>query len=334
MKKILFLILLTILLLGSTVSLVSCDAVMTDEEGDKPHIVTTVFPSYDWVRALLGNQADKADLTLLLDSGVDLHSYQGTAKDILQISSCDLLIYVGGPSDKWIDDVLQNAVNKSMTVIRLLDILGDDVHLHENDAHDHEHTDDDTHSIVQDEHVWLSLKHAARFCRAIETALFSLLPDCADEISINASAYMNELTTLDNAYRAAVDNAKQKTLLFADRFPFIYLTEDYDIPYYAAFSGCASAESEITPATRIFLAKKVDELGLSFILQTDTADGQIANAVRESATNGDTISILTLHSMQSITASDASRGATYLSIMQENLSILKRAFGEKASTAS
>ncbi len=334
MKKTLLLILLTVLLLGSTVFLASCDAAMTEKEGEEPRIVTTVFPSYDWVRVLLGNQADKADLTLLLDSGVDLHSYQGTAKDILQISSCDLLIYVGGPSDKWIDDVLKHAVNKNMTVIRLLDILGEDALLQEHDAHDHEHTEDDTHTLLQDEHVWLSLKNAVRFCRAIESALSSLLPDCADEISINASAYIKELTTLDDAYRAAVDNAKQKTLLFADRFPFIYLTEDYDIPYYAAFSGCASAESEITPATRIFLAKKVDELGLSYILQTDTADGQIANAVRQSATNGDAVSILTLHSMQSITAADASRGTTYLYIMQENLSILKRAFGEKVSTAS
>lgn len=106
----------------------SAPAPSASQSGSKPlKIVTTIFPEYDWVREILGDKADHAEVTMLLDNGVDLHSYQPTADDIIKISGCDLFIYVGGESDGWVEDALKEAANKDMQVINLLDVLGEQV---------------------------------------------------------------------------------------------------------------------------------------------------------------------------------------------------------------
>ena len=319
-------------------SLLSVSGTASAEEAaaaPKKRIVTTIFPIYDWVMNVLGEQVENAEVSMLLDNGVDLHSYQPTADDIVRISGCDLFIYVGGESDEWVRDALQEATNKNMTVINLMEALGDSVkeeELVEGMEHDHDHEQEEDHDhdaeaeeAEYDEHVWLSLKNAAVLCRTIAEALGQIDRENAARYTANAEAYTEKLNTLDAQYQAAVDAAALHTLLFADRFPFRYLADDYALDYYAAFVGC-SAETEASFETIIFLAGKLDELGLPAVLQIESADGSIARTVVESTQSRDQ-QILTMDSMQSTTAKDVAAGANYLSIMEKNLDILKAALG-------
>ncbi len=297
------------------------EPVKETDTAPKLGIVTTIFPIYDWVLNVLGEQTASAEVTMLLDSGVDLHSYQPTAEDIVRISDCDLFIYVGGESDEWVEDALQEATNKNMIVINLMEILGASVKEEEIvEGMEHEHEE-----IEYDEHVWLSLKNAAVLCRAISDALGQTDSENAALYAANADTYIEKLNALDVQYQTAVAAAAHQTLLFGDRFPFRYLADDYALDYYAAFAGC-SAETEASFETIIFLAGKLDELGLPAVLQIESADGSIARTVVENTRSGDQ-KILTMDSMQSTTAKDITAGATYLSIMEKNLDVLKAALG-------
>ena len=301
-------------------------------DSSKLQIITTIFPEYDWVRNVLGDRTDRAEVTLLLDNGTDLHSYQPTAKDILKISTCDLFIYVGGESDEWVEDALKNATNKNMKVINLLDTLGDSVkeeevvegmhHDEADDDHEHEHHHHEG-EIEYDEHVWLSLRNASVLTNAIADTLGELDPSNSDAYKKNADAYAAKLADLDNDYKAVAEAAPVKTLLFGDRFPFRYLVDDYGLKYYAAFVGC-SAETEASFETITFLAGKVDELSLHSVMTIERSDNKIAETIVKSSTSKDQ-KILTLDSLQSVTAKEVESGTTYLGVMESNLSVLKDA---------
>lgn len=291
-------------------------------QGKQLQIVTTIFPEYDWVKEILGDNAGNAELTMLLDNGVDLHSYQPTAEDILKISNCDLFIYVGGESDEWVKEALQEATNKDRKVINLLDALGDNVK-EEEVIEGMEAEDEGEGDPEYDEHVWLSLKNAQVLCNVIADSLAEIDPDNTAAYQANVKAYNKELVQLDTQYQTTVDSAVQRTLLFGDRFPFLYLADDYGLSYYAAFSGC-SAETEASFETITFLAGKVDELGLHSVLTIEKSDQKIAQTVVQNTQSKDQ-QILVLDSMQSTTSKDVSEGAAYLSIMESNLSVLKEA---------
>lgn len=333
MKKITALLLALFVLVGA---LAGCGKQNDTNKTDKLSIVTTIFPEYDWVREILGDKADNAEITMLLDNGVDLHSYQPTADDIVKISDCDLFIYVGGESDGWVEDALRNAANRNMKVINLLEILGDSVkteeivegmqeeHEHE-DAHAHDDVEEHEHEEEADEHVWLSLKNAKMLVRVISKALQELDPDNKDIYAANADAYVKKLSALDADYQVAVDAASNKTILFGDRFPFRYLVDDYGLRYYAAFVGC-SAETEAGFETISFLAKRVDEWKLPCVLTIEGAQHKIAETVVRNTTTKNQ-KVLTMDSMQSTTIQDVKNGTTYLSVMEKNLSVLKEALG-------
>ncbi len=302
-------------------------------------IVTTIFPEYDWTRQILGENAGNADLILLTANGVDMHSYQPSVDDMIKISNCDLLIYIGGESDKWMNDALKGAVNPDMKIINCMETLGDSVKQEElvegmqsdddGDAESGgEHADEnggEYDEIEYDEHIWLSLRNAGIVCEAISGALCGLDPDHAADYQENLDIYLEKLKNLDENYQEAADAARVRTLLFADRFPFRYLTDDYDLRYYAAFAGC-SAETEASFETVIFLAEKVREFNLPAVLMIETGDGKIARTVVEN-TASKSAKILTLDSMQSVTAREISSGAAYLTVMENNLEILREAMG-------
>ena len=476
-----------------------------ESDSNKLSVVTTIFPEYDWVKEILGDKAESTDLTMLLSSGVDLHSYQPTADDIVKISDCDLFVYVGGESDGWVENALKNAANKNMKVINLLEVLGDSAKAEETvegmqeDGHDHGHSHDEQltendirdrtlsdfagawkslhpyllngdldkfcqhraeededssttkdtylekykaswqcdaekisiegnnitftygdgktvsaeytyagyqpkrndegkirsvryqfettsadapkyvqfndhghepgeaehfhiyfgndgfdalmsgktnpffvkgalsvedildelmghdHGEEKDEHVWLSLKNAQVLCVTLADALCAIDPDNKNTYIANAAAYRDKLAALDADYKAAVDGAAHKTVLFGDRFPFRYLMDDYGLRYYAAFAGC-SAETEASFETVSFLAKKVDALGLPCVLTIEGAQHRIAETIVQN-TAGKNQKVLTMDSMQSTTSKDVANGATYLSVMEKNLSVLKEALG-------
>lgn len=296
--------------------------------GEKLKIVTTIFPEYDWVKQILGEESSNAELTMLLDDGVDLHSYQPTAEDITKISDCDLFIYVGGESDAWVDDALKEAVNKNMKVINLLDVLGNTVKEEEvvegMEAEEEEEESEGAEEEPEyDEHVWLSLKNAQVLCKEIGKDLEELDKAHADVYQKNTDAYVEALAALDKKYQETVDAANQKTLLFGDRFPFRYMVDDYGLTYYAAFVGC-SAETEASFKTISFLAKKVDELGLHYVMTIEKSDQKIAKTIIQN-TKEKNQQILTLDSMQSTTSQDVENGTTYLSVMADNLNVLEEA---------
>jgi len=305
---------------------------------DKLQIVTTIFPGYDWVMSVLGDNPANAQVTMLLDNGVDLHSYQPTVDDIMKISNSDMFIYVGGESDEWVEDALKEATNDDMVVINLLEVLGDSVkeeemvegmqeseheHEHEDEAadeHEHEHEEGEAE---YDEHVWLSLRNAAILTDSISKALQKIDAANAGVYKDNSDRYIEKLNDLDSQYSDAVSEAPVKTLLFGDRFPFRYLTDDYDLNYYAAFVGC-SAETEASFETITFLSGKVDELSLHAVMTIEGTDHRIAETIVQNTQTHDQ-QILSLDSMQSVTSKDVAGGTTYLSIMENNLSVLKEA---------
>jgi len=337
MKKIIALLLALMMAVGMLAGCAKQNDDDTNATTDKLSIVTTIFPEYDWVKAVLGDQADHADITMLLDNGVDLHSYQPTADDIVKISDCDLFLYVGGESEGWVEDALKNATNKDRKVINLLDVLGDKVkseevvegmqeeeHEHEEgEAHEYEEGEAHEHEEEADEHVWLSLKNAEVLVGAISNSLQELDAENKDIYAANADAYMKKLAALDAEYQTAVDNATHKTVLFGDRFPFRYLADDYALNYYAAFVGC-SAETEASFETISFLAKKADELKLPCVLTIEGKNHKIAETIVKN-TAQKSQRILTMDSMQSTTSKDVASGTTYLSVMEKNLAVLKEA---------
>lgn len=510
----------------------------------KLSIVCTTFPTYDWVREILGERVQDVDLSLLQDNGVDLHNFQPTAADFVKVSSADLFAYVGGPSDEWVEDAVKEAKNKNLVAVNLIEELGDMVkeevslegmqegkhmHDHEEEDHDHDHEHshgkevstfednevkdrslndwagkwqsayplvldgkldkvfeekaesgkmtaeeykkyyeegyktDYTHISIdgqtisftdskgntaasdydyvgyvlqdwssgtraalyrfeardkqagtpayiefndhmiepadaehfhirmssesfdaitdletswptfypadltgeqiceeiiahgqhkedkddhdekaaedhdhdhdehdheghahhhEDEHVWLSLRNAEKLVKVLAEKLSAIDADHAALYAANTAAYLEKLKALDTEYRSVVHSAKGKTVLFADRFPFLYLTEDYGLTPFAAFSGC-SAETEASFETIAFLANKMDELSLPVVMTIEGSDQRIAKAVL-SASKDAGRPIVTMDSIQAVNRDDM-KTKTYLSIMQSNLETLKQA---------
>ena len=329
----------------------------------KISIVCSIFPEYDWVKQIMGDKADNAEITYLLGNGADLHNYRPTADDIIKISGCDLFIHVGGESDEWAEDALAGAVNKDMKVIDLIGTIGDNVrteeikegmqdedeHHHDHDdedghdddhddedGHDDDHDDEDGHDDDHDdehehhhdddepeydEHVWLSVKNAKLICTEIADKLCALDPSNDGTYKANLAAYTAELDKLDSDFAALVGNASEKTLIFGDRFPFRYFTDDYGLDYYAAFVGC-SAETEASFETVVFLAQKADELNAKTIYTIENSDKSIAQTIinRTAAKDG---KIAELNSLQSVSREQADGGETYISLMRKNYEVLK-----------
>ena len=289
-------------------------------------IVCTTFPQYDWIRNIIGDDSDKFQLTMLLDQGTDLHSYQPTAEDIAKIADADMFVYVGGESDGWVESALKEATNKDMKVVNMLDALGTAVKVEEvvpgMQAEEEEETEEGE-GPENDEHVWLSLRNAVTLTDALSENIQEIDPANKEDYVENAGKYVDKLNDLDGRYALTISKGKRQAILFGDRFPFRYMADDYGLTYYAAFVGC-SAESEASFETITFLAHKVDELKLPVILTLEGADHNIAESIKN-ATESKNQEILTMNSMQSVTAEDVADGETYLNMMEDNLNVLSQA---------
>ena len=300
-------------------------AAQTEASGkkDKIKIVTTIFPEYDWVKNILGEKADAAEVTLLCSNGTDMHSYQPTFEDVMKISEADVFLYVGGESDEWVTNIIRDANREEKFAFSLIEMLGDRVKEEERPEGMQENGEEEEEKQV-DEHVWLSLKNAEILAEEIAEILIVLDEDTSPDLyHDNTEKYIKELEMLDSEYTDAVNSASVKTLLFADRFPFRYMTDDYGIEYYAAFDGC-EADTEASFETIAFLSKKVDELSLKNIIKIDGSDGKIAETIKSNTQSKDQ-NIIELDSMQSVKDSDIEAGTSYISIMEKNLKVLKEA---------
>ena len=322
------------ILMAATVSvfLCGCGAEQQAEqsnENDKIKIVCASFPEYDWTRQIVGEENDHIQLTLIADNGMDIHNYQPSVEDMVEIDDCDLLIYNGGTSEQWIEDAVADN-EKKPRMISMMELLEEDVveeeivdGMEEEEDHDHdEETDHATDDIEYDEHVWLSLKHAQKMVNEIAQAVMEMDTGQSAVYEANKNAYVEKIKGLDASYETVVQEAGTKILLFGDRFPFRYLTEDYGLTYYAAFPGC-SAETEASFETIIFLAEKIDEYKLPCILTIDGSDKSIAESIQNNV-NGEAV-IKEMNSLQAVSQAQIAEGITYLSVMEENLEVLKEA---------
>ena len=350
MKKFSFCSLACAIFVAALFSLVACNSVSENkkQESHELSIITTIYPEYAWTKEILGARTDSVNLTLLIKNGIDLHSFKPTAQDIAKIANADMVIYVGGESDEWIEKALEATPKKGRTEINLMKVLGDRVkaeeivegmqaeeeHHHEHaEEHEHEHHDEHAEAhehhhhdeeVENDEHVWLSLKNAEILVKKIAEELSKIDVTHASAYKQNAEAYIAQIQSLDAEYRTAVESAARKTVLFGDRFPFRYLVDDYGIKYYAAFVGC-SAESEASFETIAFLAGKMDAESLPVIFTIENSNGKIAKSVLAASKKSQSAQILIINSMQSITEKQINEGIDYLSLMKANLENLKKA---------
>ena len=312
----------------------------TEGAAKKISVIAVTYPQYDWLKNVLGERADAVDLKLLIKNGADLHSYQPSAQDIATIASADMVVYVGGESDEWIEKALAATPKEGRVQINLMEALGDWVKEEEvvegmqgetkeiaEENHEHaerHHHHDEEEEVENDEHIWLSVKNAEILVKALAESIAKLDTAHATEYHMNAALYIAKISALDAQYRATMENATLKTILFGDRFPFRYLVDDYGIKYYAAFVGC-SAESEASFETITFLAGKIDSLALPAIFTIDGSDGKIARAILDASKKSKNAEVLMLNSMQSVKDEQIKAGADYLSIMRGNLEVLKKA---------
>ena len=289
-----------------------------EHENEKIKVVTTIFPLYDWARNIIGDSED-IELVLLMSNGSDLHNYQPSVNDIIKVTDCDLFIQVGGESDEWANDLVREREKSGRSNLNLMDNLGDYLRIEERvEGMQAEEEEEDEF----DEHIWLSLKIAQKACELIRDELSALDKGNGSKYANNCAEYCKSLQKLDDDYRKTVVEAKRNVIMFADRFPFRYMTEDYGLEYYAAFRGC-SAESEASFETIKFLAEKADERELDYILILENNDGRIARTIIDSTVNKNQ-EIVAIDSLQSVTGQDADNGTGYLQIMQKNLEVLRK----------
>ena len=305
-------------------------------ENEKISVVATIFPQYDFVRQIAG---DNVELKMLLKPGEETHSYEPTPQDIIAIQNSDLFIYVGGENDAWVEDILESMPDNGRKTLKLVDCVDtvEEEHVegmkeerghdhdeddadHEEDEADHEeHGQEETHSVHEiDEHVWTSPVNAVKIVEQIKEELCELDPENASVYEENAEAYVEQLKELDQEFQDVVDHSKRKLMIFGDRFPFRYFAEAYGLDYYAAFSGCAS-DTEPSAATMAFLINKVRDENIKTVLKMELSNENIAKAIAE-ATNAD---VKEFYSCHNLTAEQFENGETYLSLMEKNVETLR-----------
>ncbi|MCQ2576148.1 MAG: metal ABC transporter substrate-binding protein [Treponema sp.] len=307
----------------TVITFTGCNARKTDLT-NKTKILCATFPQYDWTMNIIGENFNATTLSMLIKNGVDMHSYQPTAADIIAISSCNLLIYTGGESEQWIRDTLNSPECAKVRSICLMDILNNK--LQEDAFEDKTESEDE---IEYDEHVWLSVKNAEYFCKEITKVLQEMLPELTENFDAHLNAYMKNLETLDMEYQMTLDGAPSKTVIICDRYPFKYLFTDYDITCFAAFPGCSS-ETEASFETVAFLASKLDENQRKAVFKIDNSKDKLCQTVISSSKSPLT-DVYTLNSMQATTLRDSYMENTYISIMRDNLNQLRDALYPKES---
>ncbi|MDR2400508.1 MAG: metal ABC transporter substrate-binding protein [Deferribacteraceae bacterium] len=287
----------------------------TAERADKLNIVATTFPCYDFARAVV---KDKADITLLLRPGSEIHSFDPSPSDIIKIQQADLFIYVGGESDVWVEKTLESADLSKVKIVRLMEFITPyEEEVIEGMTEEEEATEEEEEEEY-DEHIWTSPANAIALTSALAEIISGLDPKNAESYNSSAAAYIAEIRGIQAEIAEVVKNAKRKKILVADRFPFRYLAEEYNLEYAAAFPGC-SAEIDASAATVAFLINTVKNEELPYIYYIELSNQRIADTIKEETG----VKTLELHSAQNITGDEFARGETYVTLMKRNVQNLK-----------
>lgn len=310
-------ILLTLLFLTIFVGCSKNNETNIENEENKINVVTTIFPPFDFVKQI---GQENVNVNMLLKPGEESHSYEPTPKDIISIQNSDLFIYVGGENDAWVNEILNSMGDNKPQVLKLIDVVTTvEEEIVEGMEEEHNHNEEE-HKHTIDEHVWTSPKNSILIVEQITKILSEKDNKNSQLYENNSKNYIKQLESLDNQFREVIENAKRKTILFGDRFPFRYFADEYGLEYYAAFSGC-STETEASPKTVAFLINKVKEEEIPIVFTIEFSNEKIANSIVE-ATNSKK---MTFNSGHNLTKKQLEQGTTYLSLMQENVEILKEA---------
>lgn len=301
MKKVLKLILCLSLVLFFS----GCKNSVSDDS--KFTIISTSFPGYDFARAIV-RDVPNVSIKMLMSPGTEMHHYEPSPQDIIDIKNSDVFIYVGGDSDSWISDILNDIDTSKTKIIKLMDLV--DLSL-EGDF-DNSVTDE------YDEHVWTSPANAIKIVKKMSLEIIRLDMENQELYQKNADSYVEQLTSIDNEIRNVVNSSKRKELVFGDRFPLIYFTKEYGLSYYAAFPGC-SEETEASAKTLAFLINKVKEDKIPVVLRLELSKGNIANSISEETG----AKILEFSSIHNITQNEFDKDITYVDIMKKNIDVLK-----------
>ena len=307
---------ITALLTAAATALCLCSCASQNEadnkDSQKLKIISTVFPPYDLARQIAG---DNADISILLPPGSESHTYEPTAKEIIEIQNCDIFLYIGGENEQWAEKIISSNKSDSVKTVKLIDCVKT---LEESDLHEEEHEEE--HSHETDEHIWTSPKNEQLMLTAVYDAICEADPENKAVYTKNKDSYNGQLSELDKAYKEAVGNAKNKTIIMADKFPFRYLAEEYGLDFYAAFSSC-SDESEPSAAAMTSLISKIKELKIPVVYYLEFSSTKVADTLC-SETGA---SSLMLHSCHNVSKEDLEKGISYVDLMKQNLENLKTA---------
>lgn len=312
MKKISKLLLIFVVSIFGIVSLTGCNK--KQETQDKLTIVSTNFPGYDFARAITMDNTN-VKVKMLLKPGAESHTFEPTPEDIKTIKNSDIFIYVGGDSDEWVDDILNDIDTDKTKIIKLIDLV---------DAKEEVTTEgmesDEEEEAELDEHVWTSPKNAIEIINKLKKEIINIDNDEKSNLESNANHYVNKLNDLDTEFKSIVKTAKRKEIIVGDRFPLRYFADEYGLSYYAAFPGC-SEQTEASAKTISFLANKVKEDKIPVVLKIELSSDNIANTIaKETSTK-----VLEFNSAHNISQSDFDAGTTYVDIMTKNAEVLKEA---------
>ena len=315
-------------------SVCSCSSTNKKDADAKLKILCTLFPQYDWLRNITAG-VDGIEISLIIANGTDPHSYQPTATDIMNISNCDMLVYVGGDSDTWVKKAIERSKNQSINTVALIELEGIKLHnissaSHSHEGHSHgEHSHEGHSHSALDEHIYLSLENACVTVNKLANELCKIDPANSESYLKNSLEYTLKLKNLSQSFNAEIEKIPEhdRFILFADRFPFVYLLSNYKIHYSAAFEGCTT-DVDADFDTVIRLIHEANEHNVNYIAVTESSDKALANTVI-SSTESKAQKIITLNSMQSITKSKIENGITYISIMEENIDQVKTALNIK-----
>ena len=322
MKKFLSFALSLFIIFTTAFSLASCssDKGSVKKDSSKISVVTTIFPYYDFTRSIAG---DKADIRLLLSPGSEPHSYEPSPSDIVAIENCDIFIYNGGESDEWVESVLESIDNKNMKVMRMMDyvdLLYEQSVDHDEHNHEHEEHTEHEHGKEYDEHIWTSIRNAEKLTDAICDKLSACDFANKEIYAKNTDIYMSKLQTLDSEISEIVSNAKRNTVVFGDRFPFLYFVNDYSLEYECAFPGCSSeTEPSISTVTHMIDFTRNNQVPVVFYLEF--SNGKVAKLISED-TGAKTMRFSSCHN---VTKEEFADGSSYISLMEQNANALKEA---------
>lgn len=322
MKNKLFL-LLFILIFAFT--LCGCESYQSLRDTDNLRIIAASFPDYDFARAVIGDDNSDVELKMLLSPGEETHSFDPTPLDMAEIENCDLFIYVGGESDAWIEEILATPEGKNIhgfPLIQCVDLRAEEEKegMMEEKGEEASADGESEEEIEYDEHIWTSPVNAVSVMYRLTDEICALDPQNEERYRKNADEYIAELFRLDTSFCNVCASSKRHTVLFGDRFPFLYFVKEYGLDYYAAFPGCSS-ETEPNAATIAFLIDKVTEENIPVVFKESLSNGNIANAIAEEGE----AKVLNFYSCHNISADDFAHGETYISLMKKNLAALEEA---------